>query len=198
MLIAAIREDLCLAYANTLSWRGSEAPAEGLPALADLGAWLDRTAGTAVAADVRAWSREHPKKAAAVFAEAIAIREALFRIFAAFAGGAAARDQDFAVLRKALAEAPARSELARADGAYAWRIGPVRPAAPDLLAPVLWSAGDLVLNVARRRIRQCANEKCLWLFVDESKSGTRRWCDMTSCGNRAKARRHYSKIKHEH
>ena len=78
------------------------------------------------------------------------------------------------------------------------RIGPVRPAAPDLLAPVLWSAGDLVLNVARRRIRQCANEKCLWLFVDESKSGTRRWCDMTSCGNRAKARRHYSKIKHEH
>jgi predicted RNA-binding Zn ribbon-like protein len=46
-----------------------------------------------------------------------------------------------------------------------------------------------------RRVRRCANEKCLWLFVDESKNGTRRWCDMTACGNRAKARRHYLKIK---
>jgi hypothetical protein len=117
---------------------------------------------------------------------------------AALAGGEAVRDQDFAALKKALAEAPARSQLARGNGGYGWRVEPVRPTAPDLLAPVLWSAGDLVLNAGRLRIRQCANDKCLWLFVDESKSGTRRWCDMASCGNRAKARRHYSKIKHEH
>ncbi|MFI4995137.1 MAG: CGNR zinc finger domain-containing protein [Hyphomicrobiales bacterium] len=44
-------------------------------------------------------------------------------------------------------------------------------------------------------MRRCANEKCLWMFVDESKSGTRRWCQMSACGNRAKARRHYSRIK---
>ncbi len=67
--------------------------------------------------------------------------------------------------------------------------------APSLLAPVLWSAGDLMIRRERRHVRQCANEKCLWLFVDESKSGTRRWCNMTSYGNRAKARRHYLKIK---
>lgn len=200
MLIAAIPPDLCLAYANTLSWRGSDAPVERLPALGDLLGWLQGPAGVAAAAaaEIAAWSREHPKKAAAVFAEAIAVREALFRIFAAFAGGEAVRDPDFAALRNALAEAPARSQLARGNGTYAWRIEPVRPTAPDLLAPVLWSAGDLVLNAGRFRIRQCANEKCLWLFVDESKSGTRRWCDMASCGNRAKARRHYSKTKHEH
>ena len=200
MLIAAVPPDLCLAYANTLSWRGSGAPVERLTALGDLLGWLESSAGVAAAAveEIEAWSREHPKKAATVFAEAIAVREAVFRIFAAFAGGEAVRDQDFAALRNALAEAPARSQLARGGGSYAWRVEPVRPTAPDLLAPVLWSAGDLVLNAARFRIRQCANEKCLWLFVDESKSGTRRWCDMASCGNRAKARRHYSKIKHEH
>ena len=200
MLIAAIPQDLCLAYANTLSWRGSDAPTETLTTLGDLLEWLHGAAGVAASAteEVGAWSREHPKKAAAVFADAIAVREALFRIFAAFAGGETVRDHDFAALRRALAEAPARSQLARGNGTYAWRIEPVRPTAPDLLAPVLWSAGDLVLNAGRFRIRQCANEKCLWLFVDESKSGTRRWCDMASCGNRAKARRHYSKIKHEH
>jgi predicted RNA-binding Zn ribbon-like protein len=200
MLIAAVPPDLCLAYANTLSWRGSGAPAEKLPTLDDLLGWLERSAGVAASAteEIRGWSREHPKKAAAVFAEAIAIREALFRIFAAIAGGGTVRDQDFAALKSALAEAPPRSQLARGSGGYAWRLDPLRPAAPDLLAPVLWSAGDLVLDAGRRRIRQCANDKCLWLFVDESKSGTRRWCDMASCGNRAKAQRHYAKTRHEH
>ena len=42
-------------------------------------------------------------------------------------------------------------------------------------------------------VRQCNNERCLWLFVDDSKSGTRRWCSMASCGNRAKAHRHYAR-----
>ena len=47
----------------------------------------------------------------------------------------------------------------------------------------------------QQRIRRCTNDDCLWLFLDESKNGTRRWCDMASCGNRAKARRHYLKMK---
>ena len=99
MLIAAIPQDLCLAYANTLSWRGSDAPVERLTALGDLLGWLESSAGVAAAAveEIKAWSREHPKKAATVFAEAIAIREALFRIFAAFAGGEAVRDREGAV-----------------------------------------------------------------------------------------------------
>jgi predicted RNA-binding Zn ribbon-like protein len=64
-----------------------------------------------------------------------------------------------------------------------------------MLAPVLWSAADLLTHAGRRRVRRCANNACLWLFVDESKAGTRRWCDMSSCGNRAKSRRHYLKTK---
>jgi predicted RNA-binding Zn ribbon-like protein len=44
-------------------------------------------------------------------------------------------------------------------------------------------------------LRRCANPECLWLFIDASKSGNRRWCDMASCGNRAKAARHYLKRK---
>jgi predicted RNA-binding Zn ribbon-like protein len=40
------------------------------------------------------------------------------------------------------------------------------------------------------RLRQCANAKCRWLFVDDSKGGSRRWCSMSTCGNRAKVQRH--------
>jgi predicted RNA-binding Zn ribbon-like protein len=44
-------------------------------------------------------------------------------------------------------------------------------------------------------VRVCAAEDCGWLFLDTSKNHTRRWCSMKSCGNRAKARRHYNKEK---
>lgn len=40
------------------------------------------------------------------------------------------------------------------------------------------------------RLRACANDACRWVFYDASPTGRRRWCDMASCGNRAKAARH--------
>ena len=45
------------------------------------------------------------------------------------------------------------------------------------------------------RIRVCASDTCRWVFYDGSRSGRRRWCDMTTCGNRAKAARHRAKSK---
>jgi predicted RNA-binding Zn ribbon-like protein len=47
-----------------------------------------------------------------------------------------------------------------------------------------------LLDPARlERIKICPN--CHWLYFDESRNRSRRWCDMNVCGNRAKARRHY-------
>jgi predicted RNA-binding Zn ribbon-like protein len=43
------------------------------------------------------------------------------------------------------------------------------------------------------RFRVCANDGCRWVFEDTSRSGRRRWCDMTTCGNRAKVRRFRSR-----
>jgi predicted RNA-binding Zn ribbon-like protein len=197
MLIPAPSDDLCLAYANTLSWRGSEKPVEKLHALTDLLNWLERVAGLSAGAihDARSWSRNHESGAGAVFGDAIAIREAVFHAFSALASEQSIRERDFGLIRSALADAPARTQLAHAKGGYGWQVEHLQPTAAHLLAPVLWSAADLVVSAPHRRIRQCANEKCLWLFLDESKSGTRRWCDMSSCGNRAKAQRHYLKSK---
>lgn len=45
------------------------------------------------------------------------------------------------------------------------------------------------------RFRICANDTCQWLFFDESRPGNRRWCDMATCGNQAKARRHRARKK---
>jgi predicted RNA-binding Zn ribbon-like protein len=64
-----------------------------------------------------------------------------------------------------------------------------------LLAPVLWSAGDLLAGPRLDRVRRCANPECGWLFFDDSRAGKRRWCSMQACGNRAKARRHYHRSR---
>ena len=48
----------------------------------------------------------------------------------------------------------------------------------------------------KERLRICANDECRWVFRDNSPAGRRKWCDMSSCGNRAKAARHRERQKH--
>lgn len=45
------------------------------------------------------------------------------------------------------------------------------------------------------RLKMCPGERCGWLFIDETKNARRRWCSMDSCGNRAKAARHYARTR---
>ncbi|OQD55340.1 hypothetical protein BM536_012050 [Streptomyces phaeoluteigriseus] len=52
-----------------------------------------------------------------------------------------------------------------------------------------------LLATAPDRIRGCAHEACVLHFFDTSRNGTRRWCSMAGCGNRAKASRHYARTK---
>ena len=91
---------------------------------------------------------------------------------------------------------PARNRLAATASCYAWEmeelatLGAAPAGTRPLVVPAILITGD-----AAYRLRRCANDACLWLFLDESKNATRRWCDMASCGNRAKARRHYLKVK---
>ncbi len=46
-----------------------------------------------------------------------------------------------------------------------------------------------------QRMKICGN--CGWLFIDRSKNRSRTWCDMSVCGNRVKASRHYRRGKGE-
>ncbi|HVB79241.1 MAG TPA: ABATE domain-containing protein [Candidatus Binataceae bacterium] len=193
----APRRDLCLDFANTLAWRGS-APRESLHGLPDLVQWL-ASSGSLLAGAVEAsgsWAERHPGRAVAIFRRAIALREATYRIFHTIVGGGAPAEKDLSELNQALKQTPARSTLQPIGAGFGWHVeGIRRVSVPALLAPVLWSAGDLLTGPQLARVRECANDKCQWLFLDESKNGTRRWCSMSACGNRAKAHRHYARLK---
>ena len=175
------RPDLCLEFANTRYWRGQATPTETLNAPAGLATWL-----------------KTPKvPAAKEFDLAIGLRETLYRLFDAQAQGKPAPSRDLEALNQALASAPARTALKRGRDGYDWDIDARSATALALLAPVLWSAGDLLAGPRLDRVRRCANPECGWLFLDDSRAGKRRWCSMSACGNRAKARRHYHKSKEE-
>ncbi len=60
-----------------------------------------------------------------------------------------------------------------------------------VLQPIALSAARIVTEANPTRIRQCAARGCMYWFLDTSKSGRRRWCSMSRCGNRAKAAKHY-------
>jgi predicted RNA-binding Zn ribbon-like protein len=65
----------------------------------------------------------------------------------------------------------------------------------DVLARIAEPIVREIGNGHDDRFRICANDTCRWIFYDESRSGQRRWCDMATCGNQAKARRHRERAK---
>lgn len=190
---------ICLDFANTLGQHEPEPLSEWLSTYDDLVWWALRAdilpATEAEALFARA--RAHPAEAAEVFARAITLREAVFRIFSAAAAGK--RDPapgDMEILNRELALAMPHARVAPAGqgGACDWAWEETG-ALDRVLWPVARSAAEALTSDDVRRIGECAGEACQWLYVDTSRNHSRRWCVMSDCGNRAKAKRHYHRQK---
>ena len=182
---------LCLDFANTVGDRGTDQPSEHLGSYGDFIAWAEQAGAiTSRAARrlVRA-ARARPAQARQVLADAIRLREALYRVFAAIASERTPRAPDLATVNAALPAAFERSRLVPSAGGFtlAADVADEDLAAP--LTPVVRSAVDLLVSPELDRVRTCAAVACAWLFLDATKNRARRWCDMKTCGNREKVRR---------
>lgn len=71
-----------------------------------------------------------------------------------------------------------------------WGWAPDAGALHRSLFPVLVDAAELLVSDDFEKVRECQGPGCGWLFVDRSRGRPRRWCSMSDCGNKAKARRH--------
>jgi predicted RNA-binding Zn ribbon-like protein len=63
----------------------------------------------------------------------------------------------------------------------------------EVMAPVIWNAGEILVSIDPTRIGYCPS--CDWLFHDTTRNRSRRWCDMGDCGSRDKALRYYHRRK---
>lgn len=188
---------LCLDFANTVNWHASEQPVEGLQDYFDLIQW-GTAAGAltgAQAAALRQAAEGQPEEAAAALARAVQLREAIYRIFVAYSESGAVGEDNLAILNEVLGEALGRLRVMPASAAPFLLDYPLHLAHLDR---VRWaaarSAAELLTSDDLERVRQCADDRgCGYLFLDVSRNRRRRWCSMESCGNRAKARRHYQR-----
>lgn len=184
---------LCLDFVNTLDNRPAPRPKELLNGYADLVSWAAQ-AGATPEDRARALASEGQRRlteAHSILKRARTLRERLFALFSAAAAGRRLAEPELASLNPALGRCLARLRLSPTSGpALRWDWDQDPHALDSPLWPVLRSAADLLTSPDLSRVRECAAATCGWLFVDESKNRSRRWCDMNVCGNREKVRRH--------
>jgi len=191
---------LCLDFANTVSGKRLREPVERLRTWSDLVSWGRQTGalGEDLARRLDAEGQRRPGEAAAALRRALDLREALFRIFRSAAEGREPAAEDLEILGSVLSRARSRERLLRVGERYRLVFPEGEATLDAVLWPVVRSAAELLTSDELARVRICEAtpvDGCGWLFLDETRSGTRRWCSMKDCGNRAKARRHYRRTK---
>jgi predicted RNA-binding Zn ribbon-like protein len=171
-------------------------PVEALPGLDDALAWF---VGRGVihhegAERVRAKVATQPDRASADLDRVHAVRDALREVAEAIASHRAPRPSALNTVNRALHARQVIELVPAPDGVHVdhRHVGdPIDDALARLADPLVTelTAGQ------PERIKVCASDTCQWLFYDASRTGRRRWCDMSTCGNRAKAARHRARAK---
>lgn len=192
------RLGLALDFSNTVSFHTGPNPKERLTGFDKLVSWgvgngiISKAEGSLLA---KAIPGERAKGKA--LARAIRLRDAVYGILAARARGKRPGGEAVDVLNAEVKEANAHCRLSMGGGGgFGWEW-----TSDDALGRLMWTvskaASDLLTSDELRRVKQCANEEegCGWLFFDMSRNQTRKWCDMSDCGNRLKARRFLRKSK---
>jgi predicted RNA-binding Zn ribbon-like protein len=186
---------LCLDFVNTVDGRNGEHPIQYLSRYSDLVYWSVRAGalGEQSAAQLLARSSQKPDEADVLFRQALALREALYRVFAAAIAGERAAASDLEMVNASLAAAMGQARLFVTSATLTWGWRDDDESLSRVLWPIVRSAAELLTSPDLAFVRECPGVDCDWLFLDTSKNHSRHWCAMDSCGNRAKAHRHYQR-----
>ena len=190
---------LCLDFTNTVNRRRGPQPEELLVDYPSLVGW-SQAADLLTPDDAQRLvqhSRQHRRQAAAVWEQALTIREVIYRVLTAIIQELAIPESDMDGLNHALSEALQQSCLVRSEPGLSWGWKPNELALDRMVWPIVRSAADLLTASELPRVRQCGALPCGWLFLDRTKNHSRNWCQMQVCGNRAKSRRHYARRKRQ-
>jgi predicted RNA-binding Zn ribbon-like protein len=168
-------DDLLRSYDDLLNW-----------------ALRARQLSAAEAVALRGTASVEPGDASSALERARAMRELIYRLVIAARRGDPGRAQDLNELNRLLAHVLSRTTIGRRGATLEW--GWRRDVDLDRpLWPVVRAFAEWLVGGGAREARQCAAPECGWLFLDASRNHSRRWCRMSDCGNRAKARRRYQR-----
>jgi predicted RNA-binding Zn ribbon-like protein len=186
---------LCLDFTNTASWEADRQTTELLNDFPDLVRWcteaalLHRDSAVTLVEE----REENTAEAAVILAKAKDLRATLYRIFMAVSRRKFPASRDLQLLNETLNQTPLRLQVRREKNQFLSERKAVGTKFAKLLGPVVWSALELLTSAEIDQVKCCASETCGWLFLDNTKNHSRRWCDMADCGSHAKAKRYYRK-----
>jgi predicted RNA-binding Zn ribbon-like protein len=194
-------EDLAIRFVNTVAWRLRDPAEQRLSSPCALLDWLLANkvgAPNEIKAIARGW-KKRPNVAVATYETAIRLREATYGVLTARIRNEEPSLNTLVLFNAVLSQPNPTLRLDRMSGELLWRSRSPEGHGTDLLMPIAFSAVELMTGVRAARVRQCQDDRgCGWLFVDESRAQNRRWCSMGDCGNRAKAHRHYERVRVRH
>lgn len=146
---------------------------------------------------MRRRAQQQPAGAAAALVDARRVRAALRALAERGAASEKIRGDALAEINRVLGRsAGTRRVESRADGSFARAFVPVGDAFAGLIIPIVESAADALIAGELLRVRRCGDPRCSRVFFDATRNGRRRWCDMATCGNRAKAARFRERERH--
>lgn len=169
---------LCLDFVNTVNRLPVDGPVEFLTSEAALSAWAKRSK----LAVPRTVSGDLLKSA-------LVLRKALYAIFYAVAHSAPPPKDDLETLKTFYLRALKEATLEPSER-FSWKVSGTPL---SLLHTLTLDALDLLQSNLSERIGYCQNEDCNWLFLDTTRSRTKRWCSAAGCGNRARVKRFLEK-----
>ena len=185
---------------NTVDWVDDGLDHDRIPDYDRLTRWAEGAGviTATVGQRLRRAAATRSREAAATMAAAGRLRWVLQRLLTAVATGdapGAALDE----FNDLLAETLPRMRLASPSSSSRGQLTLTWHGLGDDLAsplwPVIWSAAQLLASDEAPLIHACAAPDCGWMYVDRSRNGLRRWCQMETCGTRAKSRRRYQREK---
>jgi predicted RNA-binding Zn ribbon-like protein len=137
-----------------------------------------------------------PQEASAVHARMIGLRRALYAVLAAAAHHQPPPSSALDVLNVELATTAVPARLVpTATGLRREWLDPTDQL-DWLLGPITRSATDLLTATALGWLKQCPGSPgrtCGFLFLDQTRNHSRRWCSSATCGNRTRLHRHYTR-----
>jgi predicted RNA-binding Zn ribbon-like protein len=183
----------CIYFANLVLWRNSDQPRERLTGVDMLLRFASLTGifDDGELAAMRQRAEESPEEAQAALERAKVAREVMYRILFSCANQLQAAPADVALLNDTVAEAQAQVQLAPTGETerFEWRWKSQTPQFDMVLWAAARSAAELLTSEELNKVKSCPGEGCGYLFMDLSRNGKRRWCEMDVCGNRHKVKR---------
>lgn len=179
--------ELFITFANTLKLRDEPADEQGRDVEALL-AWLGERLLASSRTTVSHVERELP-----AFRE---LRDLIRDLVARLAVGSKPTGRQVRVLNRVLRDGLHYHQLVTdPGGGDRFAVSQVGDDMAQARSTIAGSLAHYLADHDRERLRICADDTCRWLFVDHSPAGRRRWCDMRTCGNRAKVARHRARTR---